>query len=154
MTREGGAGRFGQRCARSQHGLSGGANASSLLLALAAGQVEVSKRDSPSLLPCIPPSQLGRGGSGDGLYRAALLPLLHRAHCREGKPVSNPTSAPPWDQGEDIALLSRAQTFTITFGPAAEILPLSHWFAVGRKVKRGLSARAGGEAPWRVAQGE
>lgn len=121
-------GQFGQCCARRQRRqrLSRGANAASPLPALAAGQVEASEQTSPSLQPRIPPSQPGRGGSGGGLRRAALLPLhpcaLPRHHW-EGKLLLNPTSAPPWDQ-EDQELLPRAETFTIAFGLAAEILPL------------------------------
>lgn len=119
-------GQFGQCCARRQRRqrLSRGANAASPLPALAAGQVEASEQTSPSLQPRIPPSQPGRGGSGGGLRRAALLPLhpcaLPRHHW-EGKLLLNPTSAPPWDQ-EDQELLPRAETFTIAFGLAAEIL--------------------------------
>lgn len=154
MTRGGRMGQFGQRCARRQC-LGRGANAASPLPALAAGQVEASEQTSPSLQPCIPPSQPGRGGSGGGLRRAALLPLHPCAlpgHHWEGKLLLNPTSAPPWDQ-EDRELLPRAETFTIAFGLAAEILPLLP-FAVGSKAKWGLGARAGGEALQWVAQGE
>lgn len=130
MTRKGCVGWFGQRCARRQrrHRLSGGANAASPLPALAAGQVEVSEWASPSQQPCILPSWPGRGGSGDGLRSAAPLPLHPHAlpgHHGEGKLLLNPTSAPPWDQGEDQDLLPRAETFTIAFRLAAEILPLS-----------------------------
>lgn len=113
--------------------------AASLLPALADSQVEVSERASPSPQMRIPPSRLGRGASGDRLCRAALPPLHPRAlprHHREGKLLSNPTSSPPWDRGEDRGLLLRAETFTIAFGLAAEILPLSP-FCRGEESKTG-----------------
>lgn len=131
-------GRSGQR-RHHRHRLSGGAKDTSLLPALAADQVEVSKRASPALQPHIPPSQLGRGGSGDGLRRVASLLLLRCALSRlheEGKLLSNPTSATSWDQGEDREHLPRPETFTIAFRLAAEILPLS-------PLRRGEEGEAG-----------
>lgn len=126
------------------------------LPALATSQVEVSERASPSLWPCVPPSRLGRGGSDDRLHGTALLPSYPSTlpgHLGEGKLLSHPTSAPPWDQGEDPDLLPRAQTFAIASRLATAALSLSPLSSGGEGEAR-LGARAGGEALQRVAQGE
>lgn len=70
-------GRFGQRCARGQHGhrLGGGANAASPLPALATGQVEVSKQGQP-IAAAVHPSIPAREGR---IWRRAPQDCSHPA---------------------------------------------------------------------------
>lgn len=136
-------GRFGQR----GHRLSGGASAASPLPALAAGQVEVSKRAGPSPRPCCVPSIHDQGEEAPatgstGLLRSFCIPVPCLGIA--GKENCSPIP-PPLHRGEDQGLLPGAETFTIAFGPAAEILPFS-------LLCRGGGRRSGGSVPGPAAK--